>query len=224
MNLLIPHFITGSLIVLITLFADTLGQDVKKVELRIDLPIAVFDGTPKPVQKVNLDPVNTGKKRKPFFVPEGTRNVAFKKTITASDSNLVTGQLDMITDGDKNAADGSFNELGPGIQWVQVDLGSSFSIYAVVIWHYHKEARVYRDVVVQLADDADFITNVKTIFNNDNDSSSGMGVGKDYEYIETNEGKLIDAMGAKARYVRLYTCGSTAGEMNNYIEVEVYGK
>ena len=40
-------------------------------------------------------------------------------------------------------------------------------IYAIVVWHYHGEARVYHDVVVQLADDSDFIENVQTIFNND---------------------------------------------------------
>ena len=84
-------------------------------------------------------------------------------------------------------------------------------------------------MVVQLADDSDFIENVQTIFNNDFDNSSGLGVGQQLEYIEDNRGKLIDARGkngepAKARYVRLYSRGNTSNDMNHYIEIEVYGK
>jgi hypothetical protein len=76
--------------------------------------------------------------------------------------------------------------------------------------------------VVQVADDADFITNVRTLFNNDIDNSAGLGVGKDKHYTETNEGKLIDARGVKARYVRLYSRGNTSDDLNHYIEVAVY--
>ena len=60
--------------------------------------------------------------------------------------------------------------------------------------------------------------------NNDNDNSAGMGVGSDRPYIESYEGRLIDAKGATGRYVRLYSNGSTADGMNHYIEVEVFGK
>ena len=35
--------------------------------------------------------------------------------------------------------------------------------------------------------------------------------------------KSVDAKGAVARYVRLYSKGSTADEQNHYVEVEVYG-
>jgi hypothetical protein len=200
------------------------AQDEKKVELQLKLPKPLFIGTPTNMKGVNLDPVNKDKKRAPFFVPEGTVNLASKKAVTSSDNAPVVGQLDMVTDSDKEGSDGSFVELGPGKQWIQIDLGAPCNIYAVVIWHYHSMARVYRDVVFQVADDPDFITNVRTVFNNDNDNTSGMGVGKDYEYVETSDGRLIDAKGEKARYVRLYSNGSTASEMNHYIEVEVYGK
>ena len=77
--------------------------------------------------------------------------------------------------------------------------------------------------MVQVADDADFITNVRTLFNNDHDNSSGLGLGTDKEYWETYEGKLIEAKGTVARYVRLYSNGSTADDQNHYTEVEVYG-
>ena len=78
--------------------------------------------------------------------------------------------------------------------------------------------------LVQVADDRDFITNVRTLFNNDIDNSAGLGVGNDMHYIETNEGKLIDAKGARARYVRLYSNGNNIDDLNHYIEVEIYGK
>ena len=78
-------------------------------------------------------------------------------------------------------------------------------------------------MVVQTADDKDFITNVRTLFNNDHDNSAGLGLGQDKEFWDTYEGKLIDAAGAKSRYVRLYSNGSTADDQNHYTEVEVYG-
>ena len=43
-------------------------------------------------------------------------------------------------------------------------------------------------------------------------------------YVETAEGKLVDAKGAKARYVRLYSRGNNANELNHYVEVEVFGR
>jgi hypothetical protein len=64
---------------------------------------------------------------------------------------------------------------------------------------------------------------VTTVFNNDHDNTSGLGAGRDKEYIETFDGKLFDGKGVKARYVRLYSGGNTSNDMNHYVEVEVYG-
>jgi hypothetical protein len=99
-----------------------------------------------------------------------------------------------------------------------------YKIYAIVVWHYHQQPQVYFDVVVQVADDIDFLNNVRTLFNNDNDNSAGFGAGTDQHYIETNKGELIDATGARARYVRLYSNGNNNNDLNHYIEVEVYGE
>jgi hypothetical protein len=79
-------------------------------------------------------------------------------------------------------------------------------------------------VIAQVADDADFTTNVVTLFNNDIDNSVGQGAGKDMHYVDTNEGKLIDAKGVQARYVRMYSNGSNNNDFNHYIEIAVYGK
>ena len=147
-----------------------------------------------------------------------------EKEITASDDEPIIGELEMLTDGDKEGADGSFTEFGPGLQWVQVDLGDSYELFIVLVWHYHSQARIYHDVVAQISDDPDFVTGVTTIYNNDQDNSAGLGVGKSYEWIETNEGRVMDAKGAKGQYIRFYSDGSTSNDMNHYIEIEAYGR
>ena len=193
------------------------------VAIDIKLPKPMFVGTPQDTTVPNLEKP-LGKDRPAFLAPAGTKNVAFEKPVTSTDDLPIIGELEMITDGDKEAADGSYVELGPFKQSVTIDLEAEYNIYAIVLWHYHKQAIVYFDVVVQVADDPDFITNVTTLFNNDIDNSAGLGVGEDMHYSETNEGKLIDAKGVKARYLRLYSNGNTGNDLNHYIEVEVFGK
>jgi len=193
------------------------------VPVDIELPKPMFVGTPQNVQVPRLEKP-LGKPRPPFLAPAGTINVAAGKPVYSSDEEPIIGEIEMITDGDKEAADGSYVELGPFLQHVTIDLEQTCEIYAIVVWHYHKQARVYFDVVVQLADDRDFITNVRTVFNNDHDNSAGLGVGSDLHYVETSEGKLIDAKGHRAGFVRLYSNGNNANDLNHYIEVEVFGR
>jgi len=57
----------------------------------------------------------------------------------------------------------------------------------------------------------------------DHDNSSGLGVGEDKEYIDTFEGRLVEVEGMRARYLRLYSSGNTTDNMNDYIEVEIFG-
>ena len=191
--------------------------------LEIKLPHAMFTGTEKPIRVSNLKKFST-EDRPPFLAPAGTMNVALGKPVTGSDEEYIIGEIEMITDGDKEAADGSYVELGPLLQHVTIDLGAMYEIYAVAIWHYHQYPQVYFDVVLQVADDSDFITNFRTLFNNDTDNSAGLGAGTDMKYVETYKGELIDAKGIKTRYVRLYSNGNNNNDLNHYIEVEVYGK
>lgn len=193
----------------------------KMVELKLEYPKPVRIGQAPPVKLPNLEPPNTPPPR--IMVPEATRNVAKGKKVTSSDSAPVMGELEMITDGNKEAADGSYVELGPGLQWVQIDLGTKHTIYAVAVWHFHQPEHAYRAVIVQVSDNPDFVTGVKTIYNSDCDNSAGFGFGSDKTYVETHKGRLIDAKGVTGRYVRLYSMGSTATIMNHYGEVEVYG-
>jgi hypothetical protein len=195
----------------------------KLVPIPIELPRPMFVGTPQNIRVPNLEKP-LGKPRPAFLAPEGTINAAAGKTVASTDDEPIIGELEMVTDSDKAASDGSYVELGPFLQSITIDLAAEYEIYAVLFWHFHKQPRVYYDVVVQVADDPDFITNVRTIYNNDLDNSSGLGLGKDMHYVETAEGRLVDAKGVKGRFIRLYSNGNTANELNHYIEVEVFGK
>ena len=216
--------IFASSVVLFAVALAPLGaqSDPGKEELKLKLPKPMFIGTPTNLRSPNLE-VITGKPRGPFYVPKGTVLLSAKKTVTSSDMQPVIGELDMITDGEKSGGDGYFVELGPTPQWAQIDLGASHALYAILAWHYHSQARVYRDVIVQVSDDPAFKTGVTTVFNNDHDNSAKLGLGKDKEYIEVAEGKLFDPKGAKGRYVRLYSNGNTTNDLTHYVEVEVYG-
>jgi hypothetical protein len=187
------------------------AQTPKLEPLPLSLPKPLFEGTPQNLKVPNLEKP-TGKLRPIFLAPSGTANVARGKPVASSAAEASVGEFEMLTDGE------------PGIQSVTIDLKSRHTIYAIVLWHFHKQARVYFDVIVQVADDPDFLTNVRTLFNNDHDNTAGLGAGKDLNYVETAEGKLIDAKGVIARYVRLWSNGNNINALNHYVEVEVYGK
>ena len=193
------------------------------MQLKVEYPRPMFVSTPVNIRVKNLrTPFRF--MRPPMLVPAGTINIALDKPVAASDIAPIIGNIGMITDGDKEAREGSYVELGPYLQHVTIDIKEPHEIFAVALWHYHRQPRVYFDVVIQTADDPDFTTNVNTIFNNDIDNSAGLGVGADMHYIETNMAELIDSKGIEARYIRLYSNGNSANELNHYTEVEVYGR
>ena len=188
-------------------------------ELHVELPKPMFVGTPRGLL------VRRGQEsvvKSPVMMPVDAVLLSANKPVTASDSLPIIGELTMVTDGDKEGRDGSYVELGPGPQFVQIDLMATSRVYAVAVWHYHAQARVYRDVVVLLAGDAAFEQHV-VVYDNDDDNSLGFGEGLNDAYIETNQGLLIGVDGILARYVRLYSNGNSANAMNHYVEVEVYG-
>lgn len=193
-----------------------------RIELRLELPKEQHRGTPTPINIANLDTVPPTQ-RPPFLVPEGVINIAKGKPVTSSESFPLLGDLAMVTDGDKEGRDGSYVELGPGKQWVQIDLGAKCEMFAVVLWLYHVDRRAYHDVVVQVGDDAGMAA-ARIIYNNDHDNSSGFGVGQDLAYVESHMGRIIDAKGATGRYVRINSRGNTSDEMNHVTEVEIYGR
>ena len=205
-------------------------ETVALVELDLELDAVTFptpprSGTLEDISPPHLRKYNKDEKRKPFMVVEGLENLAMFKPVTLSAEPIV-GELEQITDGIKTSDGFDFVE-GPA--WVQVDLEEPASIHAIVVWHYHKTLVIFNDVIVQIADDAYFSQNVRTLFNNDHDNSAGMGKGSDTAYIPTGLGEIVDARNedltlATARYIRVYTGKSTDGLLPRYVEIAVYGK
>lgn len=192
--------------------------------LPIKLPAPTTKGTPEELPSgPNIEPpLEAGKLPKPFLAPKGVVNVALGKKVTSSLPSTISGELQQITDGKKEAFDDYVVEMKKGPQWVQIDLGQEYTIAAVAIWHDHRYVQAFRDVIVQLSNDPDFTKDVVTIYNNDYDNSSGLSEGKDKEYFEQQYGRVIDGKNTKARYVRSYTKGSTLSAFNCHTEIEVY--
>jgi hypothetical protein len=204
-------------------WADLRAADADLAPLEIKLPIPAFMGTPTDIPPSEHIEKPSDKPRPPFLAPKGARNVSVKKKVTLSDANPINGSAELVTDGNREAGDENVLEMRRRLQWVQVDLEKAHKIYAVLVWHAHDTPQIVHDVIVQVADDPDFTKNVRTLYNNDYDNSAGLGVGKDKEYFENYEGRLIDGKGEAGRYVRLYSQGSTYTALNRYTEVEVYG-
>ncbi len=214
---------TLSLIALTFFAAATLPAE-ELVPLKPKLPAPAFIGTPKDIPAgANIEPPST-KPRPPLMIPAEAKNIAPQSKITCTDSNVTAGNLAKLTDGDKEAFDTSIVLLRKGVQYVQFDLGGTQEVFAIVVWHSHDTPKIFKNVIVQVADNAEFTENLRTLFNNDLENTSGRGVGTDRQYFESYEGRTFDAKGAKARFVRLYSKGSTDGAFNEYTEVEIYAR
>jgi hypothetical protein len=210
-RLLVPSFF---------LCVSMFSQEQKLVPIPLELPLPGYEGTPPNIKVANLQKYV---KRGPFLVPAGVVNISKGKKVTSSDKEAPPQDLAMITDGDKTQDADNFVELSRGVQSITIDLGAVHEIYAVVFWHFYA-ARVYFCTVAQIADDAGFTKNVQTLFSNDLEDKTKTGTGKDMNYVESYQGKLIDAKGARARYLRLFSNGNNVDVLNHYIEVEVYGR
>jgi len=205
------------------LFATSLRADDAKstVPLTLSLPLHTLKGTPEDLPTgPNVEPLSDVAPT-PVQVPKGVVNVAAGKTVTSSVPPYL-GELARITDGKKEPVDDDAVEFKKGTHWVQVDLGQSLAIHAIAMWHDHRYVQAMHDVILQVSDDPEFKTGVTTLYNNDTDNSSGLGVGTDREYFELQFGRVVPAKGVKARYVRGYTRGSNQSSLNCWQEIEVY--
>lgn len=207
-----------------------LAANLVKLELGLSAD-AVTRATPGISQ--GLEPPHLRKETKiqrpPFMVVPGLENIALYKPVKCSDTEPIIGDIDQINDGLKKSDEFDYVELGPGIQWIQIDLKGICEIHAVVIWHFYKNAVIYNDVIVQVADDDGFKKNKKTLFNNDHDNSSGIGKGSDKAFYSRWWGEIVGARGknnkgTRARYVRIYTADGMEREHPRFVEIAVYGK
>ncbi|MCX6921164.1 MAG: hypothetical protein NTX20_07565 [Verrucomicrobia bacterium] len=191
-------------------------------ELPLVLPKSVAMGTPRPFKISNLEPVSKGPRVLPK-VPAAAQNLAKGCVVTSSAKEANAGDFSYLTDGDKGGEEGFEVELPRGAQWMQIDLAKLGEIHAIALWHFHRERRVYLDVVVQLSNDSQFKKDVVTVYNNDAENELGLGKGSDYSYYESNEGRVMPVSAVKARYVRFYSKGNSAAPSNDYVEAEVWG-
>src|SRR5271157_614660 len=186
---------TRLLAALLLLASVAAARAADMVPLKVDLPKPLFVGTPRPIKVSNLEPQQAAAERPPLMVPAGTTLLSRGKAVTSSDSMPVIGELTFVTDGEKSGVEGTYVELGPGVQWVQIDLGAPARLAAVAVWHFHAEARVYHAVVIQASNDPAFKSGVTTLFNNDDTNADGLGKGTDLAYVETYKGRVVDAKG-----------------------------
>jgi hypothetical protein len=189
--------------------------------LVLKLPAHTTKGTPEdlPVGPNIEPPPKTAPA--PLQVKAGVKNVALNKPVTSSVAPY-SGELNQVTDGKREPFDEDVAEFKKGTQWVQVDLGQAYEIHAIAIWHDHRLLQAYHDAIVQISDDPEFKNGVTTVFNNDTDNSSKLGVGTDREYFELEFGRVIPVNAVKGRYVRGYTKGSSLTAINCWQEIEVY--
>jgi len=194
------------------------------VPLKIQAAPPIFDR--RIDTKLRRDPAidQPDSRAKPLMVPAGTINLAYEMPVTSSDKDPIIGHLGLITDGDNLGTEGGEVELVGGQQWIQIDLLESSPVSAIAFWHFCAGDRVYHDIIIQTCDRPDFTRDVKTLFNNDVDNSSHLGKGTDREYLESELGKIIPVKDTRARYIRFYSRGSTADELNHYVEAAVYGQ
>ncbi len=166
----------------------------------------------------------------------GGSNLALGKSVTFSGeaepappaTGLETRNPEWVTDGDFTTETNYFGIVSSGKQYIQIDLGVPCKIDTIKSWrHYFQGGRTYYDVIMQVSNDPEFKTGVTTVFNNDKDNSSGLGIGTDEEFLETAEGKTVTFEPVEAQYVRLWTNGNSKSGLGNghhYYEVEVYGE
>ena len=218
----IPTIVATTLVFSATAFRAVAAEELVPLELK--LPAEAFKGTPKDLPEGMVVEPLSDKPRPALMVPPGCVNLVEGLIPSCTDSNASQAKLVKITDGNKGAYEEHIALLRKGVQSVTFDLKNPAEIYAIVIWHAHDASKVYRSVVVQIADDAGFTKNVRTLFNNDTENLAGQGAGTDRQYFESYEGKLIAAKGAKAQFVRMFSRGSTESALNEYTEVEVWGK
>lgn len=201
------------------------AQEAAQVPLMPALPKPTFEGTPIDVRSPHREAYRgEGVPPPPLLVPEGTRLLSRGCPVVASDSRAKGRELALVTDGVKQYSPAAYLELAPGVQWVQIDLGTNAAVYAVCIWRERPEQRVYRDTIVQVSANAAFTGDVSTLFNNDYDGSAGLATGTDKEYFEDHFGKRIAGHGTMARFVRVTSNGNTSDPYNHFTEIEVYGK
>ena len=215
-----------------TAIASFLAGGAAMEPLDLDLTTdAVTRATPGYPKNLQTPPhLREEVRRADFMVPKGLRNLAQGRPVTSSmTEEPIIGELSQLTDGIRRSGEFDFVEFDADPQWAQVDLGATHTLHGIVIWHYYKNPVIYNDVIVQIADDLEFSSNVRTVFNNDHDNSSGLGQGSDTAFFARWWGEIVDLRGpakegTPARCIRVWTNGACGGEPTRLVEIQAFGK
>lgn len=124
-------------------------------------------------------------------------------------SNLGITNAARITDG--NIATVDYAAGTPGLQYVEIDLGSTYNIKTIKVWHYYNDGRTYYDTKVEVAEDAaDKAAGKWTeVF-----QSAIMGT-----YVETQYSLYLDVQNAvyrKDQYVKPNETNDLRNKIRNY--------
>ena len=201
---------------------DSLADEL--VPLKLDLPAPHFRGHSQGCAQARERRAHLGQAASAPHGSGGVRNRAPAGKISCSDTNATAGMLAKITDGNKEAVDTSIVSLRKGVQYVQfAPPGAGRFAVGIGRVRYAEDLSLRggpggrrRGVHRQRP---------HALQQRHPREQGGPGAGTDREYFETNEGKLIDAKGAKGRYAPgRIRAGSSDSALNEYTEVEIYGR
>ena len=133
-------------------------------------------------------------------------NVALNKTVTASAS---VSNLTLVTDG--STASSPYADCGPGLVYVQIDLGAIYFLDTISVWHYWADSRTYSSTKTQISENG---TDWTDVFN-----SATAGT-----YAESSGGKVNIFTAKNTRYIRDYVNGSSANAYNHWVEIQAFEK
>jgi hypothetical protein len=141
---------------------------------------------------------------------DSENNVALNKTVTASHP-VSHNSLAEVTDGVTSPSDSNtyvgLNSEEPC--YVEIDLGQTYNINRVCVWHYYADNRTYYETKTEVsADGVDWYT----VYDSE---VSGT-------YQETSSGKEFIFDSREVRYIRDWMNGSTANGGDHWIEIKAF--
>jgi YD repeat-containing protein len=136
-------------------------------------------------------------------------NLAVGKVPT-SDASLTNAQVatdnDPFPDNSSQYAKTTTN----GLHYVKIDLGATYSLNKIVVWHNANGNRTYHNTKTQVS------VNGSTWVTVYDSAVSG-------EYLETPQGKEITFTTQNVRYIRDYVNGNTVDAYDHWTEIEAWG-
>ena len=100
---------TPTLLTLIATVIVPLAQAADTIPLTTTIPPEKIEGTPIEIKVPNLKPAAS--KAPQIQVPAGTELLSKGKPVTSSDDFPIIGEVEYVTDGEKDAGEGYFVEL-----------------------------------------------------------------------------------------------------------------